>query len=91
MAHALRDKKTLLTRIRRIRGQTEALERALESDADCSAVLQQVAAIRGAANGLMTQLLEGHLTEHLGRPDASPRERSEDVAQVISIIRSYLK
>ena len=66
MPHTIKNKKQLLTRVRRIKGQAEALERALESEADCSAVLQQIAAIRGAVNGLMLEVLEGHMREHLG-------------------------
>ncbi len=53
------EKKKVLTRVRRIRGQIDALERSLESDAECRAILQQIAAVRGAANGLMAEVLEG--------------------------------
>ena len=47
------EKKKVLTRVRRIRGQIDALERSLEGDAECRAILQQTAAVRGAANGLI--------------------------------------
>ena len=53
MPHTIKGKKQLLTRVRRIKGQSEALERALEKETDCSAILQQIAAIRGAVNGLI--------------------------------------
>lgn len=89
MAHTVKLKKPLLTRVRRIKGQAEALERALEQDTDCSAVLQQIAAIRGAVNGLMMEVLEGHMKEHLNKPD---EERSRgDLDQVVKVLRSYLK
>jgi DNA-binding FrmR family transcriptional regulator len=91
MAHTLRDQKSLLSRVRRIRGQADALERALSQEAECTAVLQQVAAIRGAVNGLMTQVLEGHLREHLGRIDTSASERAEDLEVAVTALRSYLK
>lgn len=92
MAHTVRDKRKLLTRIRRIRGQSEALERALEKeDGDCAAVLQQIAAIRGAVNGLMAEVLEGHLREHLLEEGRTPQEREDDLEQVIGVLRSYLK
>lgn len=91
MAHTIRNKKALLARVRRIQGQASALERALEQEGDCAAVLQQIAAIRGAVNGLMAQVLEGHLREHLAAEDRTPQERSEDLDQVISVLRSYLK
>lgn len=90
MAHTIKGKKQLLTRVRRIKGQAEALERALDSENECSAVLQQIAAIRGAVNGLMTEVLEGYIREHLGE-NIPPQQRSEDLEQLVSVLRSYLK
>ncbi|GHD58658.1 metal/formaldehyde-sensitive transcriptional repressor [Jeongeupia chitinilytica] len=91
MSHTIRDRKQLLTRVRRIRGQAEAIERALEQGSECTAILQQIAAIRGAVNGLMTQVLEGHMREHLGDVDATPAQREQDLEQVLGVLRSYLK
>jgi DNA-binding FrmR family transcriptional regulator len=91
MPHTIKGKKPLLMRVRRIKGQIEALEKALEQESDCSAVLQQIAAIRGAANGLMAEVLEGHLREHLASEDISPQQRGEDLDQVIQVLRSYLR
>jgi DNA-binding FrmR family transcriptional regulator len=84
-------KKPLLTRARRIKGQLEALEKALEQETECMAILQQIAAIRGAVNGLMAEVLEGHMREHLGPNGASSKQRNEDLEQVVAVLRSYLK
>ena len=91
MPHTIKDKKQLLTRVRRIKGQAEALERALEQETECSAILQQIAAIRGAVNGLMAEVLEGHIREHLGADTVAPEQRGDDIEQVVSVLRSYLK
>lgn len=91
MAHTLKNKKSLLTRVRRIKGQATSLETALESGEECLKVLQQVAAVRGAINGLMSELLEGHIREHLMNEEATPQERSEDLEEIVAVIRSYLK
>ena len=91
MPHTVRDQKKLLARVRRIKGQTEALEQALKLKTECAAVLQQIAAIRGAVNGLMAEVLEGHIREHLGPEAVSPKERREDLEQVVGVLRSYLK
>ncbi len=91
MPHTIKDKKQLLARVRRITGQSEALERALEQETECSAILQQIAAIRGAVSGLMAQVLEGHIREHLGPVVVSPEQRNEDIEQVLSVLKSYLK
>ncbi len=91
MPHTIKGKKQLLTRVRRIKGQAEALEKALEHETECSAVLQQIAAIRGAVNGLMAEVLEGHIRDHLGANDIPPPQRQEDLEQVVTVLRSYLK
>jgi DNA-binding FrmR family transcriptional regulator len=65
------EEKKVLTRVRRIRGQIDALERALESGAECRSVLQQIAAVRGAANGLMAEVLESHIRKPLTRMTAT--------------------
>ena len=91
MAHTVKDKKRLLTRVRRIQGQAEALGRALDQEAECSSALQQIAAIRGAVNGLMIEVLEAHLRDHLGPDVGNDKRRGEDLEQVIRVLRSYLK
>lgn len=87
MSHVKQDKK-LLARVRRIGGQVQSLERALTEGAECGAVLQQLAAVRGAVNGLILEVLEGHLRSHLqmDHPD-----QAEELAPVVAVLRSYLK
>tara|TARA_R110001583_G_scaffold177955_1_gene333605 strand:+ start:138 stop:413 length:276 start_codon:yes stop_codon:yes gene_type:complete len=90
--HTINDKTRLLARVRRIQGQATALERQLEEEEedDCTAVLQQIAAIRGAVNGLMGAVIEGHLTDHLvNEPELGRRQN--DLDAVLQVIRSYLK
>lgn len=91
MAHTISGGKQLLTRVRRIRGQAEALERALDAGTECMAILQQIAAIRGAVNGLMSEVLEGHIREHLVSRDVSDEQGGEDLEAVVSALRRYLK
>lgn len=90
MAHTLRDKDKLLARIRRIQGQAAGLERQLEAGSDCQEVLQQIAAIKGAVNGLMLTVMEGHLIEHVVH-EQNAQQREQDFEAVLKVIRSYLK
>lgn len=91
MSHTIRDKKKLLSRIKRIKGQAQALENALNGEADSNDVLQQIAAIRGAVNGLMTEVLNGHIREHLADVHITAEHRARDLEQVERILRTYLK
>ena len=91
MPHSPEEKKRVLTRVRRIRGQAEALERALEAGVDCAPVLQQIAAIRGAVNGLMSEVMEAHIREQFGQPADSAAQRQARVDEMTALVRSYLK
>ena len=92
MKHTLREKEKLILRVRRIRGQIEALERALMEETDCSDVLQLITAARGALNGLMAELVEDHVRFHVLDSKHKPTsEQSLAADELIDIIRSYLK
>jgi DNA-binding FrmR family transcriptional regulator len=91
MPHSPEEKKRTLVRLRRIRGQTEALERALEAGAGCGPVLQQIAAIRGAVNGLMSEVMEAHIRETFGQAEGDEGQRASRVAEMTGLVRSYLK
>lgn len=91
MPHSPADKRKALARVRRIRGQLDALERALEDGAECAPVLQQLAAVRGAVNGLMSEVLESHLREAFAHPTASPDPRQDGIEAAVALVRSYLK
>ena len=91
MPHSLEDKKRALSRVRRIKGQVEALERALESGDSCLTILQQIASIRGASNGLMGEMVEMHLKDELVSGETTPDQRAVRMAEVGLMLRSYLK
>jgi DNA-binding FrmR family transcriptional regulator len=92
MGHTIREKSRLLNRVRRIRGQVDAIERALENSDRCSDVLQLIAATRGAINGLMAEVMEGHLHDHVASPEiVTDAERAKGAEELIAVIRAYLK
>ena len=92
MAHTVREKKKLLNRVRRIRGQMEAVERALDSERDCADVLQLITAARGAINGLMAEVIEDHIRHHVVDPSrAVDPDQSRGAEALIDVVRSYLK
>lgn len=83
MSHTIIKKRKLLNRVSRIRGQVEAVQRYLEDEQDCSKVLQTIAACRGAIDGLMAEVIEGHIRSHLTEAGAT--------RALIGVVRSYLK
>jgi len=92
MSHTIREKSKLLSRVRRIRGQVEALERALDAEKGCAEILHQIAAVRGAINGLMAEVLEEHVRTHIADPSiSSDAERMQGANELIDVLRTYLK
>ena len=91
MSHTQKSKKKLLGRIRRIKGQSVAIEASLEGSPECMALLQQIAALKGAVNGLMKEVLEEHIKEHLGAEDITQQQRQQEIEDVLSILKTYLK
>lgn len=92
MSHTVAGKQKLLLRVRRIRGQVEAIEKALDAEGDCYAILQTIAACRGAINGLMCEVIEGHIEHHVHDPKKKrTAEQERATEQLLAVIRSYLK
>jgi DNA-binding FrmR family transcriptional regulator len=92
MSHTVRDKQKLLARVRRIRGQVEAVERALDEEAGCETVMHLIAAVRGATSGLMAEVVEDHVRTHLvdsGRHPGALNHQAAD--QLIDVVRTYLR
>ena len=88
MSHLPREKLDLLTRTKKVIGQLESVQRALEEDAHCADVLQRLAAARGAINSLMGELMEDHIRNHMPRKTKSSEDAADDI---IEIVRTYLK
>ena len=89
--HQNNEKQRLVARMKRIRGQCDAIERSLAGDDDCAKVLMQLAAVRGGINGLMAEVFEHHIRLHLlssRQTSATPNELTEGL---IDLVRAYLK
>jgi FrmR/RcnR family transcriptional regulator, repressor of frmRAB operon len=92
MAHTVREKKKLQARVRRIRGQIEAIERALDNEADCGQVMHLIAGARGAMAGLMAEVVEDHVRTHLVDAEKHPAALNDKAAeQLLEVVRTYLK
>ena len=92
MSHTVREKQKLLNRARRIRGQAEAIVRALEEEKGCEQVMHLIAGCRGAINGLLAEVVEEHIRTHLVGPDKDPGALNIEAAdQLIAVVHSYFK
>lgn len=92
MTHTVREKQKLLARIRRIKGQVEAIERALDGESGCEQVMHLIAGARGAMAGLMAEVVEDHVRTHLVDAEKYPNALNAEAAeQLLDVVRTYLK
>ena len=89
MAEIFDDKKQLVSRIRRIRGQLNAVEKAVENEAECGAVLNTMAACKGAVDSLMVELIEDYVRNHLAGP--SRRIKAKALDELSAVLKRYMK
>jgi DNA-binding FrmR family transcriptional regulator len=91
MSHVAKDRPKLLARVNRILGQMNALKQAIEiaeTDAECHSIMQQLASIRGAMNGLLLQFLDDHTRQHIAR-GKSQQDRDRAADELIEALRSF--
>ncbi len=92
MAHAIVEKRKLLNRIRRLRGQVDAVERALETDSACAEVMRLLTAARGAINSAMAEVVEDHIHMHMIDEGRKPSHAEAEAAdELVEVLRSYIK
>ena len=91
MSHTIRNRKKLTQRVARIRGQLDAVTRALDDESECGEVLRLIASARGAMNGLMAEVLEDHIRSHAFRGAKANSEDASATEDLVSVVRSYLK
>ncbi len=91
MAHINDNRDALLARVKRISGQINAVERKLETDAACAEILHLVAAVRGAVNGLLDEIIVEHLEAHVVDEGLSSEARRKGANDLMTVIRRYTK
>jgi len=92
MTHTIADKQKLLNRVRRLRGQIDAIERALEAEESCTEVMRLLTAARGATNGIMAEVVEDHIQMHMIDENRKPtRSETEAADELIEVLKSYIR
>jgi DNA-binding FrmR family transcriptional regulator len=92
MSHVVEGKQKLLNRVRRLRGQIDALERALDADEGCSEVMRLLTAARGAINGIMAEVVEDHILMHMIDAERKRSRNEQEAAdELLDVLRTYIR
>jgi DNA-binding FrmR family transcriptional regulator len=82
------DKRALVVRLRRIKGQIEGLERMIDADADTSDVLMQVVSARQALKSFSEEVIESHLHECI-EGAATQAEGKREIRALLEVLKRY--
>jgi len=82
------EKRALTTRLHRIKGQIEAIERMVEADADTSDVLMQVVSARRALKSFSDEMIESHLQEYVGST-ANHARGPHELHSLLTLLKRY--
>ncbi len=92
MTHIIHEKQKLLNRVRRLRGQVDAIERALEANGSCTDIMRLLTAARGAINGMMAEVVEDHIQMHMMNANRKPAPGEIEAAdELVAVLRSYIR
>jgi len=91
MSYIDKEKQKLVARIKRIRGQVDAIERSLTNGDDCADLLMLLANVRGGINSLMAEVVEDHIRLHMMAPEKGSAPSQELAEDLIDLVRAYLK
>ena len=91
MSHTIRQKAKLSKRVARIRGQVDAIARALDNELECGEVLRLIASARGAMNSLMAEVVEDHIRAHAFRRAKPQSDEAQAAEDLVNVVRTYLK
>ena len=82
------EKRALVVRLRRIKGQIEGLEKMVEADTDTSDVLMQVVSARRALKSFSEELIGSHLNECIENASRQPESRRE-IRSLLTVLKRY--
>ena len=83
------EKRALVVRLRKIRGQMEGIEKMVEEDVACADVLMQVVAARRALKSFSEEMIESHLRECIEGARTHPESR-HDLRSLLTVLERYV-
>lgn len=86
----LEEKSKIITRLRRIEGQVQGIQKMVAEEKFCGDILIQIAAVRSALNNAGGLILENYMEECI-KDYLHGSSDEDDIAQLIDILLKYSK
>ncbi len=84
-----KDNKKIITRLKRIIGQLQGVEKMIKDDTYCIDIITQTSAIKSAVSALEDEMLESHLSHCLQAPEnkGKMKQMQEEIIKVYKLKR----
>ena len=83
------EKRALIVRLRKVKGQIEGIEKMVEADTDSSDVLMQVVSARRALKSFSEEVIESHLRECI-ESASYKREGRQSLRSLLTVLERYV-
>lgn len=88
-AHSPAEKNALVIRLRKIRGQLQAIEKMVEADADCAEVLTQVVSARRGLKSFGDTLIQAHMHDCIEHAETQADSR-KNLRSLLTVLERYV-
>ncbi len=88
-SHSPKEKAALVVRLRKIRGQLQAIEKMVEDDTDCPKVLMQVVSARRALKSFGDTVIHSHMHDCIEHARTQAESRRK-MRQFLTVLEQYV-
>lgn len=85
------NRKNLILRLRRIEGQVRGVQRMIEEEAECSEVLNQIAAIKSAISQVGLIVFENHAHDCIQKAINNEEDDEKKFNEIINMMSKLMK
>ncbi|MFN6833209.1 metal-sensitive transcriptional regulator [Enterococcus hirae] len=78
--------KNIINRLKRTEGQIRGIQKMIEEEKDCMAIITQLSAVRSSIDRVMGMIVAENLKDCLEYPENSAEEQAKKMEQAINLI-----
>ena len=78
--------KNIINRLKRTEGQIRGIQKMIEEEKDCMAIITQLSVVRSSIDRVMGMIVAENLKDCLEHPENSAEEQAKKMEQAINLI-----